>query len=331
MVRDLDVIAIGNAIVDMISSSDDALLTHVKIQKGAMELIDSERARFLEEKMVAPVVTCGGSAANTIVGLSNLGAKCGFIGKVKDDGAGKQFKRSMEGLNIIFETPPNTEGKPTAKCLIFVTPDAQRSMNTFLGASTELQPSDISKDFIGRSKILYLEGYLWDPPNAKKAFLEAINIAKASDTKVALSLSDAFCVDRYRSEFLDLVRTHVDILFGNETEILSLYQTENLNEATELVQDDCEIVAVTRDSRGSIVIENRRVFEIAAEKIDTVIDTTGAGDLYASGFLYGMTRDMDIMQCGRLAGLAASSIITQFGARPEESLMPLIDRVSASN
>ena len=285
MVRDLDVIAIGNAIVDMIASSDDAFLKHVNIQKGAMELIDSERARFLEEEMLAPVATCGGSAANTIVGLGNLGAKCGFIGKVKDDRAGKQFKRSMEGLNIIFETPPNTEGEPTAKCLIFVTPDAQRSMNTFLGASTELRPSDISKDFIGRSKILYLEGYLWDPPNAKKAFLEAINIAKAADTKVALSLSDAFCVDRYRSEFLDLVRTHVDILFGNETELLSLYQVENLNEAIGLVQDDCEIVAVTRDSRGSIVIENRRVFEIAAQKIDTVIDTTGAGDLYASGFL----------------------------------------------
>ena len=331
MVRDLDVIAIGNAIVDMIASSDDAFLRHVNIQKGAMELIDSERARFLEEEMVAPVVTCGGSAANTIVGLSNLGAKCGFIGKVKDDRAGKQFKRSMEGLNIIFETPPKTEGEPTAKCLIFVTPDAQRSMNTFLGASTELRPLDISKDFIGRSKILYLEGYLWDPPNAKKAFLEAINIAKAADTKVALSLSDAFCVDRYRSEFLDLVRTHVDILFGNETELLSLYQVENLNEAIGLVQDDCEIVAVTRDSRGSIVIENRRVFEIAAQKIDTVIDTTGAGDLYASGFLYGITRDMDIRQCGRLGGLVASSIITQFGARPEESLMPLIDRVAVPN
>ena len=331
MVRDLDVIAIGNAIVDMIASSDDAFLRHVNIQKGAMELIDSERARFLEEEMLAPVVTCGGSAANTVVGLSNLGAKCGFIGKVKDDRAGKQFKRSMEGLNIIFETPPNTEGEPTAKCLIFVTPDAQRSMNTFLGASTELRPSDISKDLIGRSKILYLEGYLWDPPNAKKAFLEAINIAKAADTKVALSLSDAFCVDRYRSEFLDLVRTHVDILFGNETELLSLYQVENLNEAIGLVQDDCEIVAVTRDSRGSIVIENRRVFEIAAQKIDTVIDTTGAGDLYASGFLYGITRDMDIRQCGKLGGLVASSIITQFGARPEESLMPLIDRVAVPN
>ena len=331
MVRDLDVIAIGNAIVDMIASSDDAFLRHVNIQKGAMELIDSERARFLEEEMIAPVATCGGSAANTIVGLSNLGAKCGFIGKVKDDRAGKQFKRSMEGLNIIFETPPNTEGEPTAKCLIFVTPDAQRSMNTFLGASTELRPSDISKDFIGRSKILYLEGYLWDPPNAKKTFLEAINIAKAADTKVALSLSDAFCVDRYRSEFLDLVRTHVDILFGNETELLSLYQVENLNEAIGLVQDDCEIVAVTRDSRGSIVIENRRVFEIAAQKIDTVIDTTGAGDLYASGFLYAITRDMDIRQCGKLGGLVASSIITQFGARPEESLMPLIDRVAVPN
>ena len=331
MLRDLDVIAIGNAIVDMIASSDDAFLKHVNIQKGAMELIDSERARFLEEEMVAPVVTCGGSAANTIVGLSNLGAKCGFIGKVKDDRAGKQFKRSMEGLNIIFETPPNIEGEPTAKCLIFVTPDAQRSMNTFLGASTELRPSDISKDFIGRSKILYLEGYLWDPPNAKKAFLEAINIAKAADTKVALSLSDAFCVDRYRSEFLDLVRKHVDILFGNETELLSLYQVENLNEAIGVVQDDCEIVAVTRDSRGSIVIENRRVFEIAAQKIDTVIDTTGAGDLYASGFLFGITRDMDIRQCGRLGGLVASSIITQFGARPEESLMPLIDRVAVPN
>ena len=212
-----------------------------------------------------------------------------------------------------------------------MTPDAQRSMNTFLGASTELRPLDISKDFIGRSKILYLEGYLWDPPNAKKAFLEAINIAKAADTKVALSLSDAFCVDRYRSEFLDLVRTHVDILFGNETELLSLYQVENLNKAIGLVQDDCEIVAVTRDSRGSIVIENSRVFEIAAQKIDTVIDTTGAGDLYASGFLYGITRDMDIRQCGRLGGLVASSIITQFGARPEESLMPLIDRVAVPN
>ena len=204
-------------------------------------------------------------------------------------------------------------------------------MCTFLGTAGKINEKDISSNVIKKSEIIFLEGYLWDPPNAKRAFLEAINIAKESKTKVALSLSDAFCVDRYRSEFLDLVRTHVDILFGNETELLSLYQVENQNEAIGLVQDDCEIVAVTRDSRGSIVIENKRVFEIAAQKIDTVIDTTGAGDLYASGFLYGITRDMDIRQCGRLGGLVASSIITQFGARPEENLMPLIDRVAVPN
>ena len=331
MVRKLDVVAIGNAIVDIIAPCDDAFLDRVNIKKGAMELIDGERASFLEGKMVSPVASCGGSAANTVVGLSNLGGNCGFIGKVKNDAAGEQFKISMKELNIIFETPPSTEGAPTAKCLIFVTPDAQRSMNTSLGASTELQPLDISKELIGLSKILYLEGYLWDPPNAKRAFLEAINIAKASKTKVALSLSDAFCVDRYRSEFLDLIEKHVDILFGNETEILSLYQTESFDEAVRLVQKDCDVVALTRDERGSVVIENENLFEIKPQKVSEVIDTTGAGDLYAAGFLYGISRDMDIRQCGKLGGLVASQIITQFGARSETSLVSLVDRVIKSD
>ena len=331
MVRKLDVVAIGNAIVDIIAPSDDAFLDRVNIKKGAMELIDGARASLLEGKMVSPVASCGGSAANTVVGLSNLGGNCGFIGKVKNDAAGEQFKSSMKELNIIFETTPSTEGAPTAKCLIFVTPDAQRSMNTFLGASTELQPLDLSKELIGLSKILYLEGYLWDPPNAKRAFLEAINIAKESKTKVALSLSDAFCVDRYRSEFLDLIEKHVDILFGNETEILSLYQTKSFDEAVQLVQKDCDVVALTRDVRGSVVIENKNFFEIKPQKVSKVIDTTGAGDLYAAGFLYGISRDMDIRQCGKLGGLVASKIITQFGARPETSLTPLIDRVTKTD
>ena len=331
MVRKLDVVAIGNAIVDIIAPSDDAFLDRVNIKKGAMELIDGARASLLEGKMVSPVASCGGSAANTVVGLSNLGGNCGFIGKVKNDAAGEQFKSSMKELNIIFETPPSTEGAPTAKCLIFVTPDAQRSMNTFLGASTELQPLDLSKELIGLSKILYLEGYLWDPPNAKRAFLEAINIAKESKTKVALSLSDAFCVDRYRSEFLDLIEKHVDILFGNETEILSLYQTKSFDEAVQLVQKDCDVVALTRDARGSVVLENDNFFEIKPQKVSKVIDTTGAGDLYAAGFLYGISRDMDIRQCGKLGGLVASQIITQFGARPETSLAPLIDRVTKTD
>ena len=331
MVRKLDVVAIGNAIVDIIAPSDDDFLGRFNIKKGAMELIDDERASFLAGKMTSPVASGGGSAANTVVGLSNLGGNCGFIGKVKNDVAGEQFKTSMEELNIIFETPPSTEGASTAKCLIFVTPDAQRSMNTFLGASTELQPLDISKELIGHSKILYLEGYLWDPPNAKQAFLEAIKIAKASKTKVALSLSDAFCVDRYRSEFLDLIKKHVEILFGNETEILSLYQTKSFEEAVQMVQKDCNVAALTRDARGSVVIDKKNFFEIKPEKVSEVIDTTGAGDLYAAGFLYGISRNMDIRQCGKLGGLVASQIITQFGARPERSLLDLIDRVIKSD
>jgi len=325
----IDVTAIGNAIVDVISVTDDAFLDREGIKKGSMNLIEGARANQLYNKMTSPVTACGGSAANTVVGLSDLGAGTAFIGKVKNDEAGLIFQQGMVDNGIIYKTVPSNDPAETARCLVFVTPDAQRSMNTHLGASINLSESDIEADLVVHSRVLYLEGYLWDPPGAKAAFLKAITLAKNARTKVALSLSDAFCVKRHRPEFRDLVANHVDILFANEEEIISLYEAPDFDTATTAARKDCDLLALTRDARGSVVIRGETVIAIAAEYVPNVVDTTGAGDLYAAGFLYGFISDMNLRMCGTLGGLAAAQIITHFGARPEASLKQLIAKVSA--
>ncbi|MDA0340379.1 MAG: adenosine kinase [Proteobacteria bacterium] len=321
--KTMDVTGIGNAIVDVIARTDDAFLTDNAIEKGAMNLVDAERSNAIYERMGPGIEMSGGSAANTIVGLASLGGQGAFIGKVKEDSFGKVFRHDIIAAGVRFETGLSTSGPPTASCLVLVTGDAQRSMNTHLGACVDLGPEDVDEDLIRASKTIYLEGYLWDPPRAKEAFLKAAAIAHGSGGQVALSLSDPFCVGRHRDEFLQLVERHVDILFANEDEITSLYQVSDFDSALQAVRGHCDTVALTRGAKGSVVLSGGEVHVLDAEPVGKVVDTTGAGDLYAAGFLYGYTQQMDPARCGRLGGIAAAEIIGHYGARPEADLKAL--------
>ena len=319
----IDVTGIGNAIVDVISSTDDTFLSDNDIEKGAMNLVDAECSSQIYERMGSGLEMSGGSAANTIVGLAGFGGKGAFIGKVKDDYFGRVFRRDINAAGVQFDTLNSTSGPPTASCLVLVTPDAQRSMNTHLGACVDLGPEDVDEDLINSSKVIYLEGYLWDPPRAKEAFLKAAAIAHANDSLVSLSLSDSFCVGRYRDEFRQLVEGHVDILFANEDEIISLYETSGFDAALQEVRGNCKAVVLTRGAKGSVVLSGEEVHVLDAEPTARVVDTTGAGDLFAAGFLFGYTQGMDWARCGRLGGIAAGEIISHFGARPEADLKAL--------
>ncbi|MEE8140245.1 MAG: adenosine kinase, partial [Alphaproteobacteria bacterium] len=292
--------------------------------KGAMTLIDAAEAEALYSKMGSAVECSGGSAANTLAALASLGGKGAFIGKVRNDQLGGIFRHDIRAAGVAFDTAPSTDGPPTARCLIFVTPDAHRTMQTFLGACMELGPGDIDAQVIGRAKVTYLEGYLWDPPAAKEALKKAAGLAHEAGNKVALTLSDPFCVDRHRAEFKDLVANHVDILFANESEIFSLYEVDGFDEALQAVRGHCEIAALTRGEKGSVVLSGDEVHVIDAEPADRVADTTGAGDLYASGFLHGLTRGHDLASCGRIGSIAAAEVISHFGARPEADLKALV-------
>ncbi|MEE8172868.1 MAG: adenosine kinase [Alphaproteobacteria bacterium] len=320
----LDVVGIGNAIVDVISHAEDSFLVEHALAKGAMTLIDAERAEALYGAMSVGVEVSGGSAANTMIGLALMGAAAGYIGKVSEDKLGKVFQHDISAAGVRFETAPSSEGAPTARCLILVTEDAQRTMNTYLGACVELGPDDIHEDFIAAAKVTYLEGYLWDPSGAKQAFRKAQAIAAANGRRVSLSLSDSFCVERHRVELRELVEHHVDILFANEDEILSLYQVGEFDEALQRVSKHCEIAALTRSEQGSVVVGGGEVHVIGAAPVARVRDTTGAGDLYAAGFLYGFTHDFDLARCGRLGALAAGEIISHFGAKPESDIAQLV-------
>jgi sugar/nucleoside kinase (ribokinase family) len=316
----LDVAGIGNAIVDVLANVSDGFLARHGLAKGAMTLIDAERAMELHREMENRVECSGGSAANTVAGIASLGGRAAYIGKVRDDPLGAVFRQDIRASGVGFETGPASDGPPTGRCLVLVTPDAQRTMQTFLGASATLAPSDVDEETIVRARVTYLEGYLWDPPPAKQAFLRAARIAHAAGRKVALSLSDAFCVERHRTEFRELLGEHVDILLANESEIVSLYEAEGFDAALDRLCEECETAAVTRGAAGSVILSGGRTYVVAADSVERVVDTTGAGDLYAAGFLYGLTRDLDPERCGRIGSLAAAEIIGHFGARPESSL-----------
>tara|TARA_A100001037_G_scaffold101312_1_gene92261 strand:- start:5161 stop:6162 length:1002 start_codon:yes stop_codon:yes gene_type:complete len=319
----LDVVGIGNAIVDVLSHAGDEFLVRESLVKGSMALIDSARAETLYDSMGPAIEVSGGSAANTIAGLASFGGKGGFVGRVRDDQLGAVFSHDLRAMGVEFDVAPASEGPPTGRCLILVTPDAQRTLNTFLGAGADLGPNDVDESLIARAQITYLEGYLWDPPAAKEAFRKASKVAHAAGRKIAFSLSDSFCVDRWRQEFVHLAEHEIDVLFANEDEIKSLYQVDSFDEALQHVRGHCEIAALTRSEKGSVIVAGDEVHIIDTEPTDAVIDTTGAGDLYAAGFLYGLCRDHDLQTCGRLGSIAASEVISHMGARPESSLAQL--------
>ena len=315
-----DVVGIGNAIVDILSRTDDAFLEKHLIGKGAMHLIDEDQAKTLYDAMGPAVEISGGSAANTIAGIASFGGRGAYIGKVRDDQLGEVFTHDIRSVGVAFDSEPATDGPATARSMILVTPDGERTMNTFLGACVGLGPDDIHADQIAASSITYMEGYLWDPPAAKEAFLKAARLAHAAGRNVSLTLSDAFCVDRYREEFRKLIVDDVDILFANEAEICSLYEVNDFDSALQAVRRDCELAALTRSEKGCVIVQGDDVHVVDAFPVDKVTDTTGAGDLFAAGFLHGFTRGRSPADCGRLGALAAAEIISHIGARPEVSL-----------
>jgi len=319
-----DVVGIGNAIVDVIARADDAFLAAKKLAKGAMTLIDEGQADALYQAMGPGTESSGGSAANTMAGVASLGGKGAFFGKVKNDQLGQVFAHDIRAIGVSFESKPATSGPATARCLIFVTPDAQRTMNTYLGACVNLGPEDVDEAVVKNARVTYLEGYLWDPPRAKEAFVKAAKVAHAAGRKVSLSLSDAFCVDRHRAEFRDLVAGHVDILFANESEIKSLYEVESFDAALQAVRGSCEIACLTRSEKGSVIVAGEEVHVIDAERVGALTDTTGAGDLYASGFLFGWSHGYGLARAGRMASLAAAEAVSHVGARPQTSLKALV-------
>jgi len=319
-----DVLGIGNAIVDVIARAEDDFLVAQGMHKGGMALIDEPRAAAIYAAMGPATESSGGSAANTIVGVASFGASAAFIGKVKDDELGKAFAHDIRAARVAFEVKPANDGPSTARCYIMVTPDGERTMNTFLGAAQDLGPDDIDEKTVADASIVYLEGYLWDPPQAKEAFVKAAGIAHKAGRRVALTLSDSFCVDRYRAEFLDLIRQGiVDIVFSNEHELHSLYETADFAVATMALQKDAKLAVVTRSAKGCVVVTPDRIEAVAAAPVERVTDVTGAGDLFAAGFLVGLARGKDHGTAARLGALAAAEVIQHVGARPAVSLKAL--------
>ncbi|MEO1200205.1 MAG: adenosine kinase [Pseudomonadota bacterium] len=319
-----DVIGIGNAIVDVLAPSEDDFLVADGLAKGSMRLIDEVEAERLYARMGPAVETSGGSAANTIAGLASLGADAAFIGKVRDDLLGQVFGHDIRALGVGFDTTPATEGAATARCMILVTPDGERTMNTFLGASRELTTDDIDPGLIQSSSTLYLEGYLWDPDNAKKAFVKASEIARAAGREVALTLSDGFCVDRFRDEFLELIRSgQVTIVFANEHEARALYQTGDIETAVDALAKDVPLAVVTRGEEGATVVTGDSRVSVPAAETSNVVDLTGAGDLFAGGFLFGLARNYPLDAAARLGTLCAAHVIGHMGPRPQRSLKAL--------
>lgn len=333
------VVAVGNALVDVITqipedfipAQNEALGDKHQMEKGAMALIfDEQVVETLYNAMPAEKTqTSGGSAANTMAGFASFGGKGAFIAKTADDELGTLFGEELRAQGTHFDTAPLTTRAPTGRCMIFVTPDGERTMNTFLGASTELSPADVDADIVGSGKVTYLEGYLFDKEEAKQAFIKAAELAHESGHRVALSLSDPFCVDRHRSDFLRLVENHVDILFANEDEIKSLFLQENFDDAKSAISKHVEISALTRSEKGAVIVSGDQEFIVPAQPVEKVVDTTGAGDQFAAGFLYGFTQEFDLETCGVLGTIAAAEVISHIGPRPQVSLADLAKDVIA--
>jgi len=319
-----DVLGIGNAIVDVIARAEDDFLVAQGMHKGAMTLIDEARAAAIYDAMGPATESSGGSAANTIVGVASFGARAAFVGKVKDDELGRAFIHDIRAARVAFDVKPASKGPSTARSYIMVTPDGERTMNTFLGAAQHLSPDDIDEAAIAGAAVTYLEGYLWDPPLAKEAFVKAAAVAHKHERQVALTLSDAFCVDRYRAEFIDLIKKGiVDIVFANEHELHSLYQTADFDTGLRALQQDARLAVVTRSAKGCVVVGSEGVEAVNAVPVEQVVDVTGAGDLFAAGFLVGLARNQDLREAALLGSLAAAEVIQHVGARPAVSLKAL--------
>jgi sugar/nucleoside kinase (ribokinase family) len=317
-----DVLTMGNALVDVLVFADDDFVTRTGVERGAMTMVDAARSDEIYSEMGPATEASGGSAANTAAGVASFGGKAAYIGRVADDAFGKVFSHDLRSLGVHFDTPLAVSGTPTGRCLVIVTPDAQRTLCTFLGAGAELDETYVDEALIASSAVTYLEGYIWDPPAAKEAVRRAAAIAHRADQRVALTLSDPFCVERHRAEFRELIQGHIDILFANEHEITMLYEVDTFDEALHHVRGNCEIAALTRGPHGSVIVAGEDVHVIDAHPAD-VVDTTGAGDVYAAGFLYGFTHGHDLATCGHLASLGAAEVISHLGPRPAVGLAEL--------
>jgi sugar/nucleoside kinase (ribokinase family) len=325
---DFDVLGIGNALVDVIASVDDDFIAAHDFPRGATTMVDLDRADAVYADLPPAQEISGGSCANTIAGLASFGASVAFVGRVRDDQLGKVYSHDLRALGVHFDVMPATTGPATGRCLIMVTPDAHRTQCTYLGASTFIGPEDVDSEVVARARVTYLEGYLWDQPPAKVAIRKAAAAARGAGRQVAFTLSDPFCVDRHRDEFRDLVANEIDVLFGNEAEICSLYEVDDFDTALQRVRRHCRVGALTRSEHGSVVIGADELHVIDAEPVDRLVDTTGAGDQYAAGFLYGLTDGHDLATCGRLGSMAAAEVISHFGARPAVSLAKLAEGIA---
>jgi sugar/nucleoside kinase (ribokinase family) len=323
MTKTLQVIGIGHALVDIIAPCEEDLLTRFSLTKGTMRLTSPEEAEALYAKMGPAIETSGGSAANTCAGIASLGGRVGFVGKVGRDQFAGVFAHDIRSIGVSFNHGVSESENPTGRCLILVTPDGERTMNTNLGAAAEFAEADLDRTAIEATQILYLEGYLFDPPAARAAFHTAADFARANGTKVAFTLSDPFCVDRHREGFRAFIRDRVDIVFANEKELLSLYPGASFDEACAAIRTECALAAITRGEKGSVILENERIASVPAVPIEKLVDATGAGDLYAAGFLSGLASGCDLEACGRLGSLAASEVITHVGPRPLRPLSEL--------
>jgi len=321
---DYDLIGIGNALLDVVAQAGDAFLEAHNLTKGSMTLIDDRQADALYDQMPAGIESSGGSAANSMAGFASLGGKGAFIGKVRDDQFGGVFRHDMRAMGCAFDTPAAADGPGTGRCLVLVTSDAQRTMCTYLGAACRLTTADLDRARIQNAQVVYMEGYLFDEPAAQEAFAAAAEMAHAAGRKVAITLSDGFCVDRHRAAFRSLVEDYTDILFANEDEICSLYESSKFDDALQRMRGHCEIACLTRSEKGAVILHGDEVHIVDSEPVAHVVDTTGAGDQFAAGFLYGYTRGRDLYTCGRIGAIAAAEIISHFGARPERDLKALV-------
>ena len=324
--KQFDLLGIGNSVVDVLYEVDEEFITNNKLEKDVMTIIDEEKAENFYSKLKQGIEVAGGSVANSTVGFASLSGKPAFIGKIKNDNLGKSFSKSLSNAGVFFKTEPIIDGPGTARSFIFVTPDAQRTMNTYIGACSLLSPKDMDEKIIKNSKITFLEGYVWEEDLAKESLVKAAEIARKAGNKVALTLSDPFCVKKHKLEFKELIKKNIDILFANESEVKELCQTEDLEESAKEISNMIEIVAITRSEKGAKIYNAKEAVEIKAKVFNKVKDTTGAGDLFAAGFLYGLTKKFSILKSGNIASITAGEIISHFGARPKTNLAYLIQK-----